>query len=184
MPVRALGPARGQHWGQHRPAILPTQAARLRGEGHHGRRLHVRRLHEPVAFVGVDGSVFRHNTIYRPRRYAFRILQETTQPGFVPSRNGKFTDNVIAFRSDELAEPINVGPATAPDTFTLAHNAWYCLDVPSKSRPNLRVPEAEGTYGTDPGFVDAEAGDFRLRPDSLVRAMGARSASDDKGKKD
>ena len=31
----------------------------------------------PIAFVGVDGAIVRHNTIYRPRRWGFRILQET-----------------------------------------------------------------------------------------------------------
>src|SRR5262249_8299152 len=31
----------------------------------------------PVAFVGVDGAVVRRNTIYRPQRWALRILQET-----------------------------------------------------------------------------------------------------------
>src|SRR5262249_7493119 len=35
----------------------------------------------PVAFVGVDGATVRHNTIYRPGRWAFRILQETRAEG-------------------------------------------------------------------------------------------------------
>jgi Right handed beta helix region len=138
----------------------------------------------PVAFVGVDGSIFRHNTIYRPKRHVLRILQETRQPGFVPSRNGQFTDNLIAFRSDEIAEPVNVGPATAPESFSLARNAWYCLDAPDKSRPKLAVEETNGLYGSDPGFLDPERGDLQLRPDSPARAMGVRpaSAESEKGK--
>ncbi|MFO0893090.1 MAG: right-handed parallel beta-helix repeat-containing protein [Isosphaeraceae bacterium] len=43
----------------------------------------------PIAFVGVDGAVVRHNTLYRPRRWAFRILQETREPGFAPSRGAR-----------------------------------------------------------------------------------------------
>lgn len=74
----------------------------------------------PVAFVGVDGAVVRHNTIYRPRRWAFRILQETRGPEFVPSRDGHFTDNLIAFRSGEMTAPGNIGPDTAPGTFVPA----------------------------------------------------------------
>ena len=59
----------------------------------------------------------------------------------MPSRNGQFTDNLIAFRSDEMTVPVNIGPDTAPETFTLARNAWYCLDDPAQSRPRLPIPE-------------------------------------------
>lgn len=128
----------------------------------------------PVAFVGVDGATVRHNTIYRPRRWGFRILQETREPGFVPCRNGRFLENVVAYRSDEMAVPINIGDATDPQSFTVARNAWYCLDAPDRSRPQLSIPEKDGLYGVDPGFRNAEAGDLRLRPDSRVRSAGAR----------
>lgn len=130
----------------------------------------------PVAFVGVDGADVRHNTIYRPTRYALRILQETTGPDFVACRNGRFADNVIAFRSNELTVPINIGPHTAPETFTLTRNAWYCLDNPSRSKPSLTVDETGGVYGRDPLFQDADHGDLRLRPESPVKTAGARQA--------
>lgn len=128
----------------------------------------------PVAFVGADGAVVRHNTIYRPTRFALRILQETTGPDFVPCRNGSFTDNLIAFRSGEMVMPVNIGPHTAPETFRLARNAWYCLDDPARSQPALPVAETGGVYGQDPGFVDAERGDLRLRPGGPVKSAGAR----------
>ncbi|HZP83714.1 MAG TPA: right-handed parallel beta-helix repeat-containing protein [Chthonomonadaceae bacterium] len=130
----------------------------------------------PVAFVGVDGATVRFNTIYRPKRWALRILQETVAPGFVPSRNGVFTDNIIAFRADEWAEAVNIGPNTAPQTFRFARNVWYCLDAPARSRPNLPTPEANGVYGKDPLFRNAERGDFRLRPGSPASNAGARAA--------
>ena len=129
----------------------------------------------PVAFVGVDGATVRHNTIYRPRRWGLRILRENTGPGFVPCRNGHFTDNLIAFRSDEMAVPVNVGPGTAPETFTLARNAWYCLDAPERSRPRLPIAEADGVYGVDPRFRDAERGDLRTRPDGTALRAGVRA---------
>jgi len=127
----------------------------------------------PVAFVGVDGSRLRFNTIYRPRRWALRILQETTDPDFVPSRNGHFTDNIIAFRSDEWAEAVNIGPKTAPQTFRFARNLWYCLDNPAKSRPALPTQETGGVYGKNPLFRNAERGDLRLKPNSPARKIGA-----------
>lgn len=130
----------------------------------------------PVAFVGVDGARVRFNTIYRPRRWALRILQETVEPGFVPSRNGEFSDNVVAFRSDEWFEGgVNIGPDTAPETFRFARNFWHCLDDPARSRPTLPTPEAGGVYGQNPLLRDAENGDLRLQPNSPARGKGAEA---------
>ncbi len=128
----------------------------------------------PIAFVGVDGAAVRYNTIYRPTRWAVRILQETRGERFVPSRNGTFTNNVIAFRSDEMRVAVNVGDATEPASFTFADNYWYCLDNPQRSRPVLPVEEAGGQYGEDPQFVSPDTGDLRLRPTTPVRSAGAR----------
>jgi len=102
----------------------------------------------PVAFVGVDGAVVRFNTIEQPGRWALRILQETKAPGFVPCRNGEFSDNTIVFDSARWAEGgVNIGTGTAPETFKFARNWWYCADAPHRSRPRLPTPEVNGTYG-------------------------------------
>jgi hypothetical protein len=128
----------------------------------------------PLAFVGVDGAVARFNTIYRPKRWALRILQETRAPGFVPSRNGVFTDNLVVFRSEEWAEGgVNIGPDTAPQTFRFARNLWHCLDDPSKSRPALPAPETGGIYGKDPGLRDPANGDLRPDPRGPAAKIGA-----------
>ncbi len=129
----------------------------------------------PVAFVGVDGAVFRFNTIYRPTRWVLRILQETRKPEFAPSRNGQFTDNIIAFRSDEVATTVNIGSATAPETFKFARNFWYCLDDPDNSKPDLPTAESDGIYGKNPLFRDAEKGDLRLKSDSPAHKMGVEA---------
>ena len=52
-----------------------------------------------------------------------------------------------------MAVPINIGAAARPPRrFTLARNAWYCLDVPDRSRPKLPIPETEGSTESIPGF--------------------------------
>ena len=128
----------------------------------------------PIAFVGVDGATVQHNTIYRPKRWGFCVLQENRDEAFVACRNGRFIDNLIAFRSDEMTLPVNVGSGTAVETFTLARNAWYCLDRPSRSRPRLPVAETDGKYGLDPGFRNADEGDLRTKPESPVAPAGVR----------
>jgi hypothetical protein len=127
----------------------------------------------PIAFVGVDGALVRFNTFYRPRKWLLRILQETRAPGFVPCRNGAFTDNLVAWRSDEVAAAVNVGPATAPETFTFARTWWWCLDAPGRGPLKLPVAEQDPAGGADPLFRDAEQGDLRLGAPSPARAHGA-----------
>jgi hypothetical protein len=132
-----------------------------------------------IAFVGVDGAEVRFNTISRPERWAIRILQETTAPGFVPCRNGRFTDNLVAFHSSQwFSGGVNVGPNTAPDSFDFARNWWYCLDQPAQSRPTLPVPEVGGVYGQSPQFRDAANGDLRLLPGSPASGYGAEGLTD------
>jgi hypothetical protein len=128
----------------------------------------------PFAFVGVDGATVRFNSVYLPRRWAIRILQETREPDFVPSRNGVFTDNIIVFGSDRWGEGgVNIGPNTAPETFRFARNVWYCQDAPARSRPRLPAPETDGKYGVDPQFRAPERGDFTVPAGSPAAKAGA-----------
>ena len=129
----------------------------------------------PIAFVGIDGGVFRYNTVYRPKRWALRILQETVAPGFVPSRNGVYSDNIVVFRSDEMVDAVNIGPNTAPSTFRFARNLWYCIDSPGRSKPSLPTAEKDGIYGKDPLLKDPSRGDFGVRQGSPAAKIGAHA---------
>jgi hypothetical protein len=117
-----------------------------------------------IAFVGVDGALVQHNTIYRPKRWAIRILQESTDARFVPCRNGRFTNNVVAFQADELRQLVNIGPSTSPETFEFAGNQWHCLDRPENTRRLVQLPaeDKQGTHGIAPRFKDPGSGDLRM----------------------
>lgn len=132
-----------------------------------------------IAFVGVDGATVRFNTIYRPTRWVIRILQENQDKSFVPCRNGRFENNLVAFRSDEVRTAVNVGGGTKPDSFSFEGNAWYLLDRPDRTRNAVQLPvrEKEGTYGVDPGFRSPDDGDFRLTTGDRVKAGVRISAS-------
>ncbi len=100
-----------------------------------------------VAFVGVDGAVFEHNTVIDPSHYIIRILQETKEEGFVPCRNVVVQNNRFTFRRGGLRGEVNVGEGTAPETFRFLNNHWLAEDDPARSRPRLPVEEVGGKYG-------------------------------------
>jgi hypothetical protein len=113
-----------------------------------------------VAFVGVDGAVVRYNTIYAPRRWAVRILQENQDPRFVPCRNGRFEKNVLVFESSIVRQVVNVGGGTKPETFTFVGNVWFAKDNPARSRSQLPVDERGGVYGVDPSLKAPDQDDL------------------------
>jgi hypothetical protein len=102
----------------------------------------------PVAFVGIDGGIFRNNSIINPGKWVMRILQETKGDRFAPSRNVTFEKNLIVY-TRAVRTTVNIGPDTAPETFKFADNWWYCSDAPTQ-RPQLPAEEKNGIYGKDP----------------------------------
>ena len=128
----------------------------------------------PLAFVGVDGALVRFNTLFLPRKWALRILQETRLPEFIACRRGIFENNLVVFRSDSWSEGgVNIGSGTAPETFTFARNFWWCQDRPERSRPRLPSPETEGRYGQDPLL----GSDLKPRTGSPALNVGAHAFS-------
>lgn len=102
------------------------------------------------AFTGVDGAEFTDNTILFPDKWVFRILQETTEAGFVPCRNVLIENNSIVFRRSQVSIEVNIGANTAPETFRFSKNRWFAEDRPDRSRPRLPTEEKDGSYGRDP----------------------------------
>lgn len=126
-----------------------------------------------VAFVGVDGAVVRRNTFVEPRKWVIRILQETREPGFVPCRRGVFEQNLVVFRSSWSSGGVNVGDATAAESFVFTKNWWWCVDRPERSEPQLPVREDGGVRGKDPKLGK----DWRPAADSPARGFGRAAAN-------
>jgi hypothetical protein len=103
-----------------------------------------------TAFTGVDGAEFTDNTILFPEKWIFRILQETTEPGFPPCRNVVVAGSRIVFRRDQVKTELNIGSGTAPETFRFEKNRWFAEDRPAASQPKLPTEEIGGEYGIDP----------------------------------
>jgi hypothetical protein len=133
-----------------------------------------------IGYVGCDGCVFAHNTVIEPRRWVARILQETTDARFVPSRNGLFVNNVIVLAVADLSTYVNVGANTAPETFAFGNNAWFATDQPANwAGPTLGSgipPELGSIVQRDPLLVNRAGGDYR--PTAGSPLLGAARALD------
>lgn len=132
-----------------------------------------------IAFVGCVNSVAAHNTIVTPHNWIFRILQETVSGGgytFLACSNNSVINNLVYFDRSDLSTYINIGPNTAPATFTFAHNLWYAYDNPAASTPNLPVTELNGLYGVNPQLLDPANADYHVAAASAAVGAGQSPA--------
>jgi hypothetical protein len=129
----------------------------------------------PVAYVGSIGCLVAQNTLINPTRWILRILQETTSSDgytFLPCSQNRFVNNLLYFSRSQLSTFVNVGPNTAPDTFTFAHNLWFAHDQPGHSAPSLPVTETNPVIGQDPQFTDVADRDLTLVSESPAIGHG------------
>ncbi len=128
-----------------------------------------------VAFVGCVDCVVADNTLVTPHNWLFRILQETISSGdyeFLPCGNNTFANNIVYFSRADLSTYINIGPNTAAETFTFAHNLWFAYDDEDASQPSLPAEEVGGIYGEDPLLASPNEGDYRIGVESPAAGVG------------
>ena len=167
---RAIGRHAVNLGGSTNPAVVRPPAARFEG----ARIRAVANVIEEagaaaVAFEGCDDCVVAHNTIVRPGRWAARILAGSRDTYTVPSRRGRFVNNVVWFRASDLVAAVDARAGSEPATFAFAGNLWFAEDLPGFEGPAYPPdvsPERGAVVQQDPGFVDARRGDYRLRPGS------------------
>jgi hypothetical protein len=129
----------------------------------------------PVAWVTSEHSRVVQNTIVFPEKWVGRVLQETRDPRFKPSRGGVFEKNVVVFdRRVGRPEFINVGPGTAVETWTFTGNAWF--DTERSRKPRLPGIETGSVYQVDPQLMDVGKPSMRIaNTDDRLKEVGARA---------
>ncbi|MEI6175427.1 MAG: family 16 glycoside hydrolase [Verrucomicrobiota bacterium] len=108
-----------------------------------------------VAFTGATDCECRFNTIERPEKWVFRILQEQRDARFFRCGNNRISNNIFVFERSKVRTIVNIGPDTEPKTFGFRGNHWFASDAPDRFRPDLPVRETEGVYGVDPDLDPA-----------------------------
>jgi hypothetical protein len=71
----------------------------------------------------------------------------------VPCRNGVFEHNLVVYDA-RVSVFVNIGPRTAPETFSFRRNVW--CDVDAGRSPALPTVESDGVYLNASG-LDASA---------------------------
>jgi len=125
----------------------------------------------PIACVNAHNGRVTQNTFYLPEKWLMRILQEMTGERFKPCQKCAFERNLVFF-DRRLSVFVNIGPNTAPGTFTFTGNAWFQKD--GKRSPQLPVPEKDGLYHLDPKLENAGTEKMRATSrDPRLRGIGA-----------
>jgi len=128
----------------------------------------------PIAYVGAIRVKVYNNTFYKPDNWVFRILQETTEAGFLPCSNNEFRNNIVYLEND-LTE-VNIGPNTDPESFVLSNNLWYNQSSSSWT-PDLPVQDVNQIIN-DPVFEDISIENFRIHETSPAVAAGVMLEED------
>lgn len=120
----------------------------------------------PISFATATNCKVINNTILNPTTWAFRILQETSDPKFITCSNNTIQNNLIVMPT--TGQPaFNIGPNTDAASFTISHNAWF--------NPN-NVEWIPNTPTNEPGklLIDPEIKDSNGLPElmNLVNFSG------------
>jgi len=126
----------------------------------------------PIAYVGAVDCDVANNTILYPDKWVIRILQETTEEGFLQCGDNYFRNNLVIVDNRAISPSVNIGPNTLPGSFGFSHNLWYNDEQPSWQGPALTAPESNGIRGRNPRLRDVAANDVFPLPASPALANG------------
>jgi hypothetical protein len=115
--------------------------------------------------------------VYRPERWALRILQETVDTTrFASCGYNTYSNNIIVI-DDRVTTECNIGPNTAPETFAMSNNFWLHIDEFQWDGPVLPVADPNIIVQQDPLFMDEENDNFDLEVFSPAIGAGLDVAS-------
>jgi hypothetical protein len=124
----------------------------------------------PIAYVGCVRVLVENNTIWRPGRWAVRILQETVDTTrFIAAGESAFANNIVVV-DQNLSRLINVGPNTRPETFVFTNNLFFNLDNPQPTWDQLPGLVTDNLWDMNPQFLDTVI--FQPGPNSPAVGAG------------
>jgi hypothetical protein len=126
----------------------------------------------PIAFVGCIETEVVNNTIYLPKKWVIRILQETVDTSrFYPCGKNSFKNNIV-YHDSQVSVDCNIGVNTDPQSFSFSGNLWYHSKNIAWKGPVLPIKDTNSIIGKDPLFNNANSDDFKLKQSSLAKGKG------------
>jgi len=126
----------------------------------------------PIAYVGTVNTEVVNNTIYLPTKWVMRILQETVDTSrFPPCGYNTFRNNIV-YIDNRVNVECNIGPNTAPETFTFSNNLWFHSENGNWAGPDLPATDEDNIIGEDPLFEDISSENFALLENSPAIGNG------------
>lgn len=126
----------------------------------------------PIAFVGTVNTEVVNNTIYLPTKWVMRILQETVDTSrFPPCGYNTFRNNIV-YIDNRVNVECNIGPNTAPETFTFSNNLWFHSENGFWLGPDLPATDEDNIIGEDPLFENTSSDNFALLENSPAIGNG------------
>ena len=126
----------------------------------------------PIAFVGAIDCKVINNIIFLPTKWAIRILQENTNPGFAECSRNSFINNIVYIDKNASNPTINIGAGTKPETFFFSNNLWFNKDNLNWNGPNLPVTEQNGLKNFDPQISIDNQNTLFIDKNSPAKAKG------------
>ena len=109
-----------------------------------------------VVFDAVERGIVRHNTIREPGRWATRILQGNTDARFARCREGRFENNLIVFRSDQIRPQRERGSEhRAEDISICGQPVVLCRSANADPRTGVARFSVEGVEEIFPVQIDS-----------------------------
>lgn len=122
-----------------------------------------------VAFVGSRAVTVHACTVVNPRIWAFRILQETTDPRFGPCQKGTLSANLVVWNGETIRQPWNIGPGVDATSFVLESNLWW-------GGEGQRAPDLPGRLGLGETTTVDPRLDDQFKPQAVEAAGFGRWA--------
>ncbi len=126
----------------------------------------------PIAYVGCVRVEVVNNTIFRPGKWVFRVLQESVDPQrFVLNGDNVFSNNLVVVDA-RLSTVVNIGPNTRPESYTIDYNLWFNTDYPDMFELEDIIFDAHSVWAMDPQFENVSEQNFKLRAGSPAIGRG------------
>ncbi len=113
----------------------------------------------PIAFIHATDCVVRSNTIYRPTRCVFALLQQNPDLAIRPNARNLFGGNLITWKAGDVSRLVEADEGVTITDFILEQNLWWSDDPPDrrdKLGPLPGRPEqtADQLFDVNPQFSE------------------------------